>query len=430
MTIAIIGAGFTGLSAAYRLTKQGHHVTVFEKDSQPGGLAIGYQEKNWEWTLEKHYHHWFTNDTFILDLAKEVNQEVLIKTPKTSIYLDHAIYQLDSPLALLRFPKLSLLERIRMGVALATLRYNPYWKPLEKIRATSILPKMIGEHAWKMIWEPQLVNKMGEYADQVSLVWFWTRINKRTTSLAYPKGGFLSFAQKLTQIIKRQKGNVVFDTEITSLREDKKGKVHINVNGKEQVFDKAIVTLPSYLFLKLAPQLPDSYKKKFSKLRGLGATDLVLRLKKPFLPDNTYWLSMCEKGSRILVIVEHTNIMDKKHYHNEHLVYLGNYPKTDDPKFTMTKEELLNYYDPVLKKINPNYKKNLIGYELFKAPFAQPIIPVNYSKHIPPMITPLNNVYLANIEQVYPWDRGTNYAVELGEKVAKLIDFSSQKLDN
>ena len=87
----------------------------------------------------------------------------------------------------------------------------------------------------------------------------------------------------------------------------------------------------------------------------------------------------------------------------------------------MEKEEVLKLFDPFLRKINPEYKNSLIDYQLFKAPFAQPIIPTNYSKMIPPMITPLKNVYLANIEQVYPWDRGTNYAVELGQKVASLI---------
>ena len=112
MNIAIIGAGFTGLSAAYQLVKKGHSVTVFEKDPQPGGLAIGYKEKPWNWSLEKHYHHWFTNDTFILSLAKEIGQAVLIKTPKTSVYLDNQMYQLDSPLALLKFSKLSLHDNI------------------------------------------------------------------------------------------------------------------------------------------------------------------------------------------------------------------------------------------------------------------------------------------------------------------------------
>ncbi|HSA83286.1 MAG TPA: oxidoreductase, partial [Patescibacteria group bacterium] len=143
--------------------------------------------------------------------------------------------------------------------------------------------------------------------------------------------------------------------------------------------------------------------------------------KKPFLTDGTYWLSICEKNSPVLVVVEHTNLIDKQHYNNEHLVYLGNYTPTTEKKFTMNKEDLLKFYDPLLKKINPEYQNNLIATELFKAPFAQPIIPTNYSKMIPSMITPLPNVYLANIEQVYPWDRGTNYAVELGEKVANLI---------
>jgi protoporphyrinogen oxidase len=290
------------------------------------------------------------------------------------------------------------------------------------VKATAVLPKTIGERAWKMIWEPQLRNKMGEFADEISLVFFWTRISKRTTSLAYPAGGFLAFAQKIVTAVEKKGGTFHFNAEILSLTENKNGSVEIHTSKKKETFDKAIVTLPSYLFLKLTPQLPESYKSKLVRLRGLGATDLVLRLKKQFLPDNTYWLSMCEPNSRILVVVEHTNIMDKKHYNNEHLVYLGNYPKTDDPKFTMNKEELLRYYDPVLKRLNPEYKKNLIGYELFKAPFAQPIVPTNYSKLIPPMITPLKSIFLANIEQVYPWDRGTNYAVELGEKVAKLVE--------
>jgi len=422
MKIAIIGAGFTGLSAAYQLAKKGHKVTIFEKDPLPGGLAVGYQEKNWDWTLEKHYHHWFTNDKHVLNLAREIGQEVIIKTPKTSVYLEGKNYQLDSPLALLKFSKLPLLARLQMGAALALLRYNPFWKPLEKIRATSILPQAIGKKGWKMIWQPQLVNKMGKFADEASLVWFWTRINKRTTSLAYPVGGYLVFAQKIAQKIKALNGEIHFNAEIESLNEDEHGNITIKTNKKTYSFDKTIVTLPSYLFLKITPQLPEDYKNKLFKLKGLGATDLVLRLKKPLLTDGTYWLSICQENSPILVIVEHTNLMDKKYFNNEHLVYLGNYTETTNKKFLMNKNQLLAFYDPLLKKINPEYKKNLIGFELFKAPFAQPIVPTNYSKLLPPMTTPLKNVYLANIEQVYPWDRGTNYAVELGEKVAKLIN--------
>src|SRR6266498_2015095 len=178
MNIAIIGAGFTGLSAAYQLAKQGHTVTVFEKDTQPGGLAIGFKEKNWEWTFEKHYHHWFTNDTFILNLAKEIGHKVIIKRPNSSVYVDGDIFKFDSPKEVLRFPKLSLTDRFRMAAVVGLIRYNPFWKPLEKINASTFLPKAMGEKAYKMIWEPQFLNKFGKSADDVSLAWLWARIAK------------------------------------------------------------------------------------------------------------------------------------------------------------------------------------------------------------------------------------------------------------
>ncbi|EKD86838.1 MAG: hypothetical protein ACD_37C00133G0007, partial [uncultured bacterium] len=186
MKIGIIGAGFTGLSAAYYLQKKGHSVTVFERDPYPGGLAIGFKEKGWDWSVEKHYHHWFTNDKSVLKLAQEINFKVIIKRPKTSVYYGGNIHQLDSPIALLKFPKLPLVDRIRMGASLAFLRYNPFWKILEKFNTKDYLVKTMGKRGYKAIWEPQLSNKFGGVADSISLAWFWARIKKRTPSLAYP----------------------------------------------------------------------------------------------------------------------------------------------------------------------------------------------------------------------------------------------------
>lgn len=122
-----------------------------------------------------------------------------------------------------------------------------------------------------------------------------------------------------------------------------------------------------------------------------------------------------------MAIVEHTNFMDKRHYGNEHLVYFGNYLPSDHRYFHLTADHLLAEYDSLISELNPLYRDNLIGIHMFTAPFAQPIVPKNYSHLIPPHTTPLPHVYLANMQQVYPWDRGTNYAVELGEKVAKVI---------
>lgn len=431
MKIAIIGAGFTGLSAGYKLLKEGHEVSIFEKDSKPGGLAIGYKEKEWEWTLEHHYHHWFTNDKNLInndravfELARKIGHEVLIKRPKTSIFIENQIFQFDSPKEVLNFPKLSVVERVRMAAVVGAIRYNPFWKPLEKLNASTFLPKIMGRKAYKMIWEPQFVNKFGIFADDVSLAWLWGRLVSRTPSLAYPEGGFLAFAEHIVTEIIAMGGTILFKSEVVEVVENKKVRVSYKYNEEDiqsQNFDKVIFTLPSFLFLKTTPQLSDEYKNKFRRLKSLRATNLILRLKEPFFNDNTYWLSVCDTSAPIMVIAEHTNFMDKKHYNNEHLVYLGNYLMQDDPKYLLNKEEKLKLFDPFLKKINPDYKKNLINYRLFKAPFAQPVIPTNYSRMIPSMITPLKNVFLANIDQVYPWDRGTSNAVDLGEKIAKIV---------
>lgn len=431
MKIAVIGAGFTGLSAAFHLQKSGHEVTVFEKEENPGGLALGFQKKGWNWTLEEHYHHFFTNDNSILGLAKEINFPITTRRPKTSVFLENNIYQLDSPLKLLMFSRLSLIERIYMAAGLGFLRYNPFWKPFEKVTAKKILPYLMGHKAYRLIWEPQLQGKFGSFTDTISLAWFWARVKKRTTSLSYPEGGFLELAKNLQKEIEKMGGKFNYNSRIVEL--SSKDKPKISIDHKQSLssnqssiinhqFDQIIVTLPSFVFLNIAKGLSNSYIKTLNNLQGIGAINLVLRLRNNFFDDNTYWLSVCDTSFPFGAVVEHTNYMDRKNYNNEHLVYVGKYLPSNHEYFKMDKKELLKAYDPYLRKINPNYNKSLIDFEVFKSPFAQPIIPINYSKLMPSFITPLKNVYLANIEQVYPWDRGTNYAVELGKKVASLID--------
>ena len=421
MHVCIIGAGFTGLSAGYYLSKAGYKVTIFEQDKKPGGLAVGFSKKEWEWTIEEHYHHWFSNDTAVLGLAREIKYPVILKRPKTSVFVKDSSYQLDSPLHVLRFPLLSLFVRIRMAVVLALLRFNPWWQPLEKIRAHPFLKKTIGKKAYELLWEPQLKNKFGTYYKDISLAWFWARVKKRTSSLAYPHGGFLKFAEALVAEIRNGGGNVMFNVTVQEIKKGRRPKVLFAHSKKTQTFDAVIVTTPGNIFARLAPSLPARYVQQLTRLKGLGAMNLVLRLRKQFMNDGTYWLSVCDHGAPVLAVVEHTNFMDRNYYNNEHLVYVGNYVSPEDVRFRKNANELLKLYDPFLRRINPPYKKHLIGLELCKAPYAQPIIETNYSRLIPPMHTPFPHVYLANIQQVYPWDRGTNYSVEMGKQVADAI---------
>jgi protoporphyrinogen oxidase len=158
----------------------------------------------------------------------------------------------------------------------------------------------------------------------------------------------------------------------------------------------------------------------------VGALSLILVLKEKFLKDNTYWLNINEPGFPFVFVDEHTNFVSSKYYHNQHLVYVGGYYPQNHPYFKMEEGEIFEEFLPFLKKINPKYDfpQFTNSYSLFTGLNAQPIVPVNYSRIAPLHKTPIPNIYLANMQQIYPWDRGVNYSIELGEKIAKI---ASQK---
>jgi protoporphyrinogen oxidase len=422
MKVGIIGAGFAGLTAAYRLVRNGEGVTLFEAGSVAGGLASGFNIKGWDWDLEKHYHHFFRSDRSVTGLADAVGHKVIFTRPKTSVYLHNQILQLDSPLSLLKFPYLPFVDRLRTGIILSYLKLTPFWKPLEGFVAEEFLGKTMGQKAWNILWQPLFEGKFGNDSPTIPASWFWARIKKRSAMLGYPYGGFSSLVGSICKNIKKMNGKIIYNSSVESIF--KKGNTFHLVLGSGRVyeFDRIICTLPMQVFLKIAKDLPKNYIETFKPLKSLAALTLILRMKNKFLEDGTYWLNINDVSFPFLAVVEHTNFISRKHYGGDRILYIGNYLPQDNILLSMTKEKLIKHYLPYLQSINKNFSEaSIISSLSFKDDFAQPIIPLNYSKEIPSMITPINGLYLANMQQVYPWDRGTNYAVELGNKAAKMV---------
>ena len=88
----------------------------------------------------------------------------------------------------------------------------------------------------------------------------------------------------------------------------------------------------------------------------------------------------------------------------------------------MDKDQLLEKFMPSLVRFNPDFKPEWVNRAwIKKSNYAQPVPLVNHSRNIPAVETPLEGVYFASMSQVYPWDRGTNFAVEIAHKASKLI---------
>jgi len=416
--IAIIGGGITGLTAAYELTKQGYAVTVFENGTTLGGLANGFSGGVWAWKLEKAYHHFFTNDQAIIHLAKKLGmkKDIMILSPTTSIYLNHEEYPFDSPMHILQFPGLPFIDRLRTGMTAFIMKCNPFWKPLESITAKKLFRAINGTRAWNIIWGPLLDAKFGPYAEQIAASWLWARLYKRTAKLGYFRGGFSYFVDTLASAVRKNGGIIKTNTPVTNIvQKDAQFLIH------NSLFDKVVLTTPSPIATKLI-SFPKAYVDQLSSIPHLWAQTLILETDDPIL-TKTYWLNINEPGFPFLAIVQHTNMINKKHYGNHHICYIGNYLPDTSPYLKMTKEALLKKFLPYLKKINPdlNSKFPILNSYLFTAPNAQPVHTMQYSLRAPKFETPIKNIFLANLDSIYPWDRGTNYAVELGQKVAKKL---------
>jgi protoporphyrinogen oxidase len=451
--VAIIGAGVAGLSAAYDLARQGLQVTVFEGSSQVGGLAAGFKAPHWDWTLEKYYHHWFASDKHMLGLIEELGwrAQVLFPRPYTVVYYEGQFYPLDSYAEAVKFTlkHFSLPDLVRFGLVGLYLRLSPRWQPLERVTADAWMRKWAGERVYNTLWRPLLVGKFGEEnLDVVNMAWLWARLHARTTRLGTFVGGFQAFLDRFADHLRAMGVAIRLDTPVSAITtarvdpspvlgigEPRSGLVpNLSIDPAQyrrplvlqtatgaQTFDAVISTSSPALMARLAPELPASYSASLISLKSMGAVVLILSLQQRL--TSYYWHSLPkDAGFPFLALVEHTNYMAPEHYGGDHIIYCGDYLNPDHEYFSLSKEQLLERFLPTLKRFNPDFDRSWVKDAwLFKTPYAQPVPPLNHSQNIPPLRTPLPGLYFASMSQVYPWDRGTNFAVEIGRKVAGLV---------
>ena len=425
MRIAIIGAGFGGMAAAYDLKKAGHEVIIYEAANYVGGLASGFKELHWDWSVEKFYHHWFQSDHHMMELIKELGWEdkVLFPRPLTVMYYKGKFYPFDSILRALLFPGLGFgLDKIRFGFVGLFLRLTNNWKALEKTTADAWMMKWAGKNVYDKMWKPLLIGKFGPFYQDVNMAWMWARIKARTTRLGTSEGGFQRFANLFAERLREMKVEIRLGAKVESIRREGT-QLSIRADGKTESFDNVLVTTSPNLMAKLTPDLPESYLKGLLELKSMGAVVMVLSLKLQLSEEGYYWFNLPkEAGYPMLALVEHTNFVSKEHFGGDHIVYAGDYLEVGHEYFSMSDEELLDRFLPSFKKFNPAFERDWVKkIWVNKTNYAQPVPLVNHSKNIPTIQTPIEGLYFASMSQVYPWDRGTNFAVEIGRRAARMI---------
>lgn len=415
--IAVIGGGPLGLYTAYKLSKKGHKVSLFEKSDDVGGLAGSFSYA--DFALEKFYHHIFSTDKKAVSLINELglSEKLDFQGQNTANYVGGKFYPFSTPHDILKYSRLSLIDRVRFGMATAFLKFLPVSLGIflfSKNTAFGMTPKIYGKKAFDEIWKPLLSGKFGPYCEEISMVWLWGRIRLRSSRLGYLVGGFQALFDALARDIAKNDGVVHLGEEVLNMSYESNWKIKTIKDVYD--FEKIVFTGSSQTLLSL---LKEEEKNKVSEVDYIGARAMVLILKEKI--SDYYWVNLNDKDSPFLALVEHTNFRPVEEYAGKHIVYLGNYLETNGEEFESLNEEVIKKAFSYLKKIKPDFSEKDVEKALvFKEKFAQPIVGVGYEKKLP-KIDLGKGLYFASMEHIWPWDRGIEQAFNLGDKLLSYL---------
>ena len=436
MRVGIIGGGAAGLAAALELTNRGHFAEVFEVAPFLGGQASTFEVGGGQ--LERGYHHLFVSDTDMVDLIHELGLGDSLEWLESKVGLFHGgrIWDFATPMDLLRFSPLPFAQRIRLGLWTFLLQKTRNWRKFEDVTAAEWTRRHMGEAAFRVIWEPMLRGKFGDYYDQVSMTWLWGKIYLRVASrksalsgqkerLGYPMCSFGAVFDACGERVVERGGLVHTGAAVRriNVKDGRATGFTAAVKGDDEQdyeYDAVIATTPSNVFTRLAPELPEDYRAVLESARYLSAVLLILVLDRPL--TSKYWLNVADRNLPFVGVIEHTNMIDRNLYGGHHIVYLTNYPDRNSDLYRKEPAELLEEFVPYLQCLNPDFSRDwIVEYHHHRVDGAQPIIGVNYGERIPDHRTPFQSLYLANTTQIYPEDRGTNYSVRMGRQVARMV---------
>ncbi|HET6266571.1 MAG TPA: NAD(P)/FAD-dependent oxidoreductase [Acidobacteriota bacterium] len=432
MKVGIIGGGAAGLSAAYELAKAGYSVHLFERDKALGGLAGSFMLDGGY--VEKFYHFICLHDHVYQSLLGELGLSHLLRWRYTGMghFYNGTLYSFGRPQDLLLFPHFSVQDKVNFAYQIMKIKsaaWTDYIK-IENVPVKTWLLETFGENVYRILHEPLIRLKFGEFAEKLSASWMWARIHRLGKSrtkirqrekVAYVDGGSQIIMDALGEEVRKRNGTITLGASVDRLLFSGERVRGLEVNGKEEPFDAVLSTVALPALLRLIPEsFSGEYWDRLRRIRSIGVVCVFLRLRRSL--TKFFWTNISDSRIRLAGVIEFTNLNPFPHLKGDSIVYLPQYLSSSDDKFRRSDHDIVQEYVSYLKLLRPDFTEADVKEAfVFREKYAQPICDVGFTHDIPPIQTPISGFYLTDSSQLHPDDRTISNSLDLGKKAAKLM---------
>jgi protoporphyrinogen oxidase len=477
--IAIVGSGFLGMTLALRLAEQGHEVTLFDAASEIGGLASAWRIGDVVW--DKHYHVTLLSDSHTRKLLGDLglgDQFRWVET-KTGFYTDGKLVSMSDTMEFLNFPALDLISKLWLGFTIFYASRLKDWKKLEKIKVEDWLVRLSGRKTFDKIWKPLLLAKLGEAYKETSAAFIWATIQRmyaaRNSGLkkemfGYVRGGYARVLERFAEVLSERGVDVRLNTPIETVEKLAGGKFRIAtavsrrrsdtrpvkhkqrtkyaymkaaaglVSGfsggfitepqpehtsvvdfkpKDEIFDEVILTCPSNVAARVAPQLKHHERQAMRNVRYQGIVCASVLTRNSLSP---YYVTNITDDAPFTAVIEMSALVDKREFDGHALIYLPKYVAPDDDHFDKTDDEVRELFLGGLERMYPHFKRSdVIEFKVSRVRQVFPLPVVNYSDGLAAMKTSLDALYVVNSSHIVNGTLNVNETIHLAEKALNQI---------
>lgn len=427
MNVAVIGAGPMGLAAAYELTKAGRRVTVFERDDRIGGMSAAVDFAGTR--IERYYHFICRPDQTTFHYLEELGLGDRLRWAETKMgfFFDGRLYDWGHPIALLKFPGLNLIDKLRYGLHVMRAKSIADWRPYDRISSTEWLKRWIGPRAYDVLWRSLFHYKFYEYQDRLSAAWLGTRIKRVALSrksvfqeeLGYLVGGSAVLLDAVAERLRSLGGRIELRAGVEEVV-IAEGRINgVRVNGETLAFDQVISTIPLPYLVRVMPDLPADEKARVAAIKNVGVVCVLLKLRRPFTPN--FWMNINSPGIEIPGLIEYTNLNPMREQGRPHILYAPYYMPQENPKYRRDFSEFIEETLRYMQVIRPDFDRgDVIAAMASRYEFAQTVCTPGFYDALPPMKSRIQGLFMADTSHYYPEDRSISESMRIGAQLASL----------